>query len=350
METTRNPPANGFTPGPSARVISDSHKSRPYWGIITPRWICRMLQDGHCVPIDGGRFRLNRVAEPILPTHTAVAARLSDRLPEQHVRIVHSQPEDATIPGSYATFEEDFRTIPLEPIQQSVRINVRNATLYADNYCQVRQQVYLTSQFLYESTENLIFNHPEYGLLHNTAPDMYIRSDHGPSPDLLDDMLSRCWRSPDCYLMHPEALESFHRTASAAGITTLSKEMMGSYFTTWRGIPILPSNKLHLTVESDTHVAPRASTEMVTTHVCLLRLGEAKQGVISLYAARAAGTEEFPFINIDFMGIDNIGVASYLMSTYRAMAVLTPSALCTAEVQISGPSVTGQVDAQRQAP
>jgi hypothetical protein len=135
--------------------------------------------------------------------------------------------------------------------------------------------------------------------------------------------------------MHPEALESFHRTASAAGITTLSKEMMGAHFTTWRGIPILPSNKLHLTVEGDTHVVPRDSAETVTTHICLLRLSEAKQGVISLYSVRAGGTEEYPFINFDFMGIDDMGVASYLMSSYRAMAVLTPSALCTAEVRIS---------------
>jgi len=288
------------------------------------------------------------VAEPILPTRTVVSARQTDKLPEQNVRIAHSQAEDDLIPGSFATFEENFSIIDLEPIQEVIRIHTKNATLFSDNYCQVRQQIGLTAQFIYESSENLIWNHPNYGLLHNTAPNMYIKVNHGPTPDLLDDMLSRCWRAPDCYAMHPETLEYFHRSLSAAGLATDVKEMMGSYFTTWRGIPIIPTNKLHLTTESESHLSPREEIGAATSHVCLLRLGEQKQGVISLYASRAGGTEEFPFINIDFMGIDQMGVASYLMSTFRAMAVLTSSALCTAEVQIPDLPPSGELSQTEQ--
>ena len=59
-----------------------------------------------------------------------------------------------------------------------------------------------------------------------------------------------------------------------------------------------------------------------------------KNRCISLFPAEKQGSESFPLIDVEFMGIDNNSVASYLLSTYTAIAVLTPGALCVSDVVI----------------
>ena len=92
--------------------------------------------------------------------------------------------------------------------------------------------------------------------------------------------------------------------------------LFGSPFLTWRGIPLVPSDKL--TVKGG------------KTNILLLRTGEKKQGVVGLFQPGLPG-EQSPGLSVRFMGIDQRSLASYLISLYCSAAVLTDDAIALLE-------------------
>ena len=60
--------------------------------------------------------------------------------------------------------------------------------------------------------------------------------------------------------------------------------------------------------------------------IILVRSGEKKQGVVGLYQPNLPG-EQSPGLSVRFMGINNKAIASYLVSLYCSLAVLTDDAL-----------------------
>ena len=88
--------------------------------------------------------------------------------------------------------------------------------------------------------------------------------------------------------------------------------LFGSQFITWRGIPLIPSNKI-----------PVADGK---SKILLLRVGDKRQGVVGLFQPGLPG-EQSPGLSVRFMGINNHAIASYLISLYCSLAVLTPDAL-----------------------
>ncbi len=92
--------------------------------------------------------------------------------------------------------------------------------------------------------------------------------------------------------------------------------LFGSQFLTWRGMPLIPSDKV-----------PVASGK---TKILLLRVGEKRQGVVGLFQPGLAG-EQGPGLSVRFMGIDRNAIASYLISLYCSLAVLTEDALAVLE-------------------
>jgi hypothetical protein len=319
-------------PKSNAVVLSSSHKSRPYWEGRSPRWICQMMVQRACVPVTGGIYRLNKVAEPFIPVQVSTGTPLVN-LPSQNLHIAHSHSEGSTLDSSYAAYDEAPREIHLQPIQTVVKMHTRIPALYSTHHNQLEMQLSLSAEWMYESKENLIFNHPDWGLVNNVAPRLQLKSDGGPTPDLLDDMLSRIWKMPDVFVMHPEAIAVFAQECTKRGITLETMEFNGGHFICWRGLPLLPTNKLYLT-DGKGQVLQDRKVGASKTSILLLRMGEDKQGVISLYAAGTEGSPRFPFITVDFMGISDESVASYLMTMYAAIAVLTAGALCKAEVVI----------------
>jgi hypothetical protein len=55
---------------------------------------------------------------------------------------------------------------------------------------------------------------------------------------------------------------------------------------------------------------------------------------VGLYAANNQGSNRYPQISVNFMRISDDAVASYLLTMNVAAAVLTPHALCVAQVTI----------------
>ena len=62
------------------------------------------------------------------------------------------------------------------------------------------------------------------------------------------------------------------------------------------------------------------------TNILLLRTGEGRQGVVGLYQPNL--TDELSMgLSVRFMGINHKAIASYLVSLYCSLAVLTDDAL-----------------------
>lgn len=322
----------------SARVLSDPQKSRPFWGGRSPKWICRVIQsiESGCIPVTGGAYQINRVNQPFLPIQVSHSSAPVN-LPARDIQISNSHTEGTPLAATFADYDTSPRVVELATIQSVVQVHTRIAALYSDRFDQVEQQLTVAADYMYETKENLIFNHADYGLLHNVAPKLQIGDAGAPTPDVLDDLMSRVWKMPDFFVMHPEVLDAFHRQCNARGLTPEAVQMFGSSFTAWRGLPILPTNKLHLVAggeEVDEAKMVDRIPGSATSHILLMRIGEQKQGVVSLYAAGSEGSDRFPFINVEFMSHSDEAVSSYLMTMYAAMAVCTPGALASAEVTV----------------
>ncbi len=120
------------------------------------------------------------------------------------------------------------------------------------------------------------------------------------------------WKEPGFFLAHPQAIAAFGRECTRRGVPPPTVPLFGSQFLTWRGVPLIPSDKLAI--------------EDGKTNILLLRTGESKQGVVGLYQPNLPG-QQTPGLSVRFMGINHKAIASYLISLYCSLAVLTEDAL-----------------------
>jgi len=60
--------------------------------------------------------------------------------------------------------------------------------------------------------------------------------------------------------------------------------------------------------------------------ILLLRVGEKRQGVVGLFQPGLPG-EQSPGLSVRFMGINRSAIASYLISLYCSLAILTDDAV-----------------------
>ncbi len=308
-----------------ARVLSNPTLSPPIWSPRSPRWLLQCLGacDGY-VMVQGGAYRVNKVADDSFGVSVTPEGDRSN-LSSATFGVSHSHSELQAVQASYARYESTPREIRLEPIQSVVKISTRVPQLYSNNHDQLKLQLALTAEFIYETKENLCFNHPEYGLLNNVHSDMKVRASGPPTPDVLDDLLARVWKRPDMFVLHPQALAEFRKQATANSITLDEVRMFGSSFSCFRCVPLVPSNKLGL--------SSGAGGSQVTD-VLLMRLGLEKQGVICLCQDGLKASPMLPYITVEEMRTDDNSVANYLLTTYCAMAVLSPGALASAEVSV----------------
>ena len=150
-------------------------------------------------------------------------------------------------------------------------------------------------------------------MLHNAASSMRISTRTGePTPDDLDELIARVWKEPAFFLAHPAAIAAFGRECTYRGVPPATVTLFGSPFITWRGIPLIPSDKLKIADGK--------------TNILLLRTGEAKQGVVGLYQPNLPG-EQGMGLSVRFMAINHQAIASYLIALYCSLAVLTDDAL-----------------------
>jgi CRP-like cAMP-binding protein len=285
------------------------------------------------------RFRALLDSSPELRAHFEELVRAREAAGPRHneygeagIEIAsYSEGEEPELQRTFVDYDETPRQVQLRTIQTVIRLHTRITDLYNNVYDQLREQLRLTIQGIKEREESEILNDPEHGLLYATAPSMRIRTRSGPpTPDDLDDLLAHVWKEPAFFLAHPRAIAAFGRECTRRGVPPPTIQMFGSPFITWRGVPLVPSDKLPVNRAVGSRV-PHVTNRDVDgsaglTSILLMRVGEQRQGVVGLHQIGLPG-EQIPGLSVRFMGIDSNSMASYLVTLYFSAAVLTEDAL-----------------------
>jgi len=282
----------------AARQLANATKTHAQWQGITPRWLVSFLPWS---PVEAGIYRLNRVVEPAVPADVECSPR-----------------GDAELPETFVNYDEDPREYFLNAVTTVLDIQTRVSDLYSRPIDQVREQLRIIIEKVKEKQEGQLINNPEYGLIPNAAPSQVIQTRAGaPTPDDLDELITKVWKEPAFFLAHPRAIAAFGRECTRRGVPPPTVNLFGSPFVTWRGIPLVPSDKLPIDANNK-------------SKILLLRTGEKKQGVVGLFQPGLPG-EVSPSLSVRFMGINHKAVASYLVSLYCSLAILTDDALAVLE-------------------
>jgi hypothetical protein len=263
---------------------------------ITPRWLVRCLQ---WVPVEAGIYRVNKVKDA------------------SSVNVDCSAQDERILPEIFVDYEEKPREYMLSAVSTVVDVHTRISDLYSVPHNQIAQQLRLSIEAIKERQESELINNPGYGLLSNVAPGQKIPTRTGaPTPDDLDELMTKVWKEPGFFLAHPAAIAAFGRECTRRGVPPPTITMYGVPFLTWRGLPLVPTDKL--------------AVNNGRTNILLLRTGDVRQGVVGLYQPNLPGEQSIG-LSVRFMGINRKAIASYLVSLYCSLAVLTDSALAVLE-------------------
>ena len=124
-------------------------------------------------------------------------------------------------------------------------MHTRVSDLYSHPHDQIREQLRLTVERVKERQEFELVNNAEYGLLHQVVPEFRVKPRKGaPTPDDLDELLAKIWKEPAFFLAHPRAIAAFGRECTRRGVPPPTTSIFGSQFLTWRGVPLVPSDKV----------------------------------------------------------------------------------------------------------
>ena len=290
-----------FLTSKAAYQLADITKTVPQFESITPRWLSRMLE---WKPLENGVFRHNKVKEGDFP-----------------LDILNTEMGYQFIPEGFVDYETNPREYVLNSISTIVKISTQVSDIYRKPYDQSEEQLRLSVECLRERQENELINSSDYGLLKNTVASQKIRARAGsPTPDDLDELIAKVWKEPSFFLAHPKAIAAFGRECTRRGVPPAVISLFGSSFLSWRGIPIIPTNKLLV----DGQMEPKKPTGK--TNILLVRTGEEKQGVIGLYQAGLPG-EQSKGLSVRFMGIANQGMGSHSPLPYSSACILSRDAV-----------------------
>src|SRR4249920_1247270 len=230
----------------AARQLAIATRTVPQMVTISPRWLTRLL---NWVPVESGVYRLNKVKDA-----TAIEVDCSSR-------------DEHALPQTYVDYIENPREYNLAAVQTIIDVHTRVSDLYSKPYNQISEQLRLIIETIKERQESELINNKEYGLLHSVVASQRIKTRTGaPTPDDLDDLITKVWKEPAFFLTHPAAIAAFGRECTRRGVPPPTVNLFGSPFLTWRGLPLIPSDKVPV--------------EKNMTKMLLIRTGEKKQGVV----------------------------------------------------------------------
>lgn len=290
--------SNPNTLGPqAARQLANTTKTPPIWQGVTPRWLTSFLP---WTPVEAGTYRLNKVKEG----GNAV------------VQIECGTEPMPQIPQTGIDYEEHPREYTLCAVTTTIEVQTRISDLYRSPMDQVKEQLGVLIQMVKEKQENELVNNENYGLLNNVVKAQKIATRGGPpTPDDLDELITKVWKEPAFFVAHPRAIAAFGRECTRRGVPPPTVNLFGSPFLTWRGLPLVPCDKL-------------AVDKANKTNILLMRVGEQKRGVIGLFQPGLQG-EVQPSLSVRLMGINRKGAAEYLVSLYCSTVVMADDAIAT---------------------
>ena len=278
----------------AARQLANATKTVPQLSTITPRWLLHLLS---WVPVEAGIYRVNRVVNP-------------ERV------LVHAEEAgegDPPLPQTYVDYETSPREYTLRAISTLLDVHTRVSDLYSSPHDQIAQQLRLTIETIKERQEAELVNNPEYGLLAQVAPGQVISTLTGPpTPDDLDSLITKVWKTPGFFLTHPLGVAAFGAKPPAVACRRSSSACSA------------PSSSRGGASRSCRATKCRWLT--AKTKFILVRTGSERQGVVGLFQPGLVG-EQAPGLSVRFTGINRSAVASYLVTLYSSLAVLTDDAL-----------------------
>ena len=292
----------------AAYQLADVSKTKPQFGLLTPKWLSKFLE---FKGLNAGIYRVNRVKEGNTPLEV----------------LCSSKPKSTTIPQGFIDYEATPREYILNSISTIINVNTQVQDVFSSPYDQTKEQLALAVESLRERQESQLINNDDYGLLKNVVDSQRIQPHNSvgaPTPDDLDELISKVWKEPSFFLAHPRAIAAFERECTRRGVPPVTANINGGTFILWRGIPLIPSDKMLV----DGLKNPKAQSGK--TNILLIRTGETKRGVIGLYQSGLQG-EQSRGLSIRFRGIDDKGVASYLLSLYCSAAILADDAIAVLE-------------------
>jgi hypothetical protein len=290
----------------AAYNLADVNKTRPQYGALTPKWITKVLE---FKGLDSGIYRINKVKEGETPLDVLCSVEKKSDI----------------IPQGFVEYEEEPRELQLASISTIINVDTAVADVYGSPYDQVKEQLDLAIESLRERQESQLINNDDYGLLKNVPDSQRIQTRNGaPTPDDMDELITKVWKEPSFFLAHPRAIAAFERECTKRGVPPVTANIAGGTFICWRGIPIIPTDKLLV----DGLKNPKSKSGK--TNILLVRTGEAKRGVIGLFQ-RNLKNEQSRGLSVRFRGIDDKGVASYLLSLYCSAAILSDDAIAVLE-------------------
>ncbi len=276
----------------AARQLANATKTTAQLSTISPRWLVHLLQ---WVPVEAGIYRLNKVTNA------------------ESIDVACPPRDESELPQTFVPYDESPREYFLNSVATVLDVHTRVSDLYSSPYDQIKEQLRLTIEIIKERQEGELINNGDYGMLANVTDSQRLSTISGPpTPDDLDELITKVWKEPAFFLTHPKAIAAFGRECTRRGVPPPTVSLFGSQFVTWRGLPLIPSDKVPVVGNK--------------TKVLLLRVGEKRQGVVGLFQPGLTG-EQSPGLSVRFMGINRSAIASYLISLYCSLAVLTDDAL-----------------------
>lgn len=290
----------------SAYQLANVTKTAPQFASITPRWVTRFLE---FKGLESGIYRVNKVVEGETPLDILCSA----------------EKKSLQIPEGFVDYVAKPREYILNSISTIINVDTQVSDVFSSPFDQSKEQIQLGIESLKERQESQLINNDDYGLLKNIADSQRIAPRKGaPTPDDLDELISKVWKEPSFFLAHPRAIAAFERECTKRGVPPVTASLNGGTFILWRGIPLVPTDKLMV----DGLKIPKGKGGK--TNILLVRTGEAKRGVIGLHQA-GVPNEQSRGLSVKYMGINNKGVASYLLSLYCSAAILADDAIAVLE-------------------
>jgi len=290
----------------AARQLATAHVTSIQNREVTPRWLHKLLP---WVSVGGGVYRVNR--RRILAPDSV---QVSNTYGEAEIALLSSVDGEPKLPTTFVDYDPNPREYYLHSVQTVLRTHTRVTDLYSNEFDQLREQVRVVIDVIKEREEWELINNSDFGFLSEAAPAQRIETRNGrPTPDDLDELLQKVWKRPGFFLAHPKAISAFAREATRRGVPPPTITLFGSPFITWRGVPLVPSDKLPVSASGH-------------TSILLLRVGENEQGVVGLQKTGIAGEVE-PGLSVRYSGTDQHAVASHLVTRYFSAAVLVEDAI-----------------------
>ena len=182
----------------AARQLAIATRTVPQLVSISPRWLTHLMS---WIPVESGVYRLNKVKD-------------ADR-----VEVDCSARDERSLPSTFVDYIENPREYNLSAVNTVLDVHTRVSDLYSKPYNQISEQLRLTIEIVKERQESELINNKDYGLLNSIAPSQHIKTRKGPpTPDDLDDLITKVWKEPGFFLLHPLAIAAFGRECTRRGV------------------------------------------------------------------------------------------------------------------------------------